>query len=378
MALPEKPSIAVLPFANMSGEQGQEYFADGIAEDLITALSRFHWFFVIARNSSFSYKGASPDVRDVARDLGVQYVLEGSVRKAADRVRITAQLIDALTGHHIWAERYDRELDDIFAVQDEITEAIASAVAPSFVSAEERRVDRKAPESFDAWDHVVRGNWHLWRLAREDVAEAGRQFQTAITLDAGSVAALSGLANTRGMESYYGWSNDPQSSFDEAYKSAKAAVEADQGDAGAHCALAFIDFWTKRHDAAIASCERALALNPNLALAESILGGIYSWTGDYENSIRHTENAERLSPRDPALSLWGINRATAEFCRAQYDVAAALARKAIEAAPDHPSAWRMLASSVPLATNDSQQAYLMRICRHGQESEDPAGARGSG
>jgi len=157
LPLPNKPSIAVLAFENMSGDPEQEYFADGIAEDIITALSRFSWFFVIARNSSFSYKGEAVDMQRVARELGVKYVLEGSVRKAANRVRITAQLIDATTGNHIWAERFDRELEDIFAAQDEITSAIAGTVAPSFVSAEARRIERKAPENFDAWDFAIRG-----------------------------------------------------------------------------------------------------------------------------------------------------------------------------------------------------------------------------
>ncbi len=180
LALPDKPSIAVLAFANMSGDPEQEYFADGIAEDIITALSRFRWFFVIARNSSFTYKGQAVDVKQVARELGVQYVLEGSVRKAGNRVRITAQLIDALTGRHVWAERYDRDLTDIFAVQDEITETIAGAVAPSFVSAEARRAERKRPEDLDAWDLALKGNWHLAQSGRENVAAAVSLFEAAI------------------------------------------------------------------------------------------------------------------------------------------------------------------------------------------------------
>lgn len=194
LPLPDKLSIAVLPFQNMSGDAEQEYFADGIAEDIITALSRFHWFFVIARNSSFSYKGTSPDIRDVARDLGVQYVLEGSVRKGGNRVRITAQLIDATTGNHIWADRYDRELHDVFAVQDEITEAITGAVAPSFVAAEARRASGKAPENLDCWDLVIRGNWRLWRRNRDDMVEAKQLFEAAIKLDPNSYMAYGGLA----------------------------------------------------------------------------------------------------------------------------------------------------------------------------------------
>jgi adenylate cyclase len=217
LPLPDKPSIAVLPFQNMSGDPEQEYFSDGIAEDIITALSRFGWFFVIARNSSFSYKGTSPDVRRIAHELGVQYVLEGSVRKAANRVRITAQLIDAISGHHIWAERYDRELDDIFAVQDEITKEIAGTVAPSFVSAEARRVERKAPEHFDAWDYAIRGNWHLWHFSPAGVAEAKQLFAKAIELDPNSSIALCGTAFALQNDVFFGRTDDPKETLIAAY-----------------------------------------------------------------------------------------------------------------------------------------------------------------
>ena len=196
-SLPAKPSIAVLPFDNLSGDPEQEYFADGVAEDIITALSKFHWFFVIARNSSFSYKGTSPDVRQVAKELGVQYVLEGSVRKGGNRVRITAQLVDALTGRHVWAERYDRDLEDIFVVQDEITEAITTTVAPAFMSAEAQRAERKSPENYGAWDYAMRGNWHLSRRGRDDIAEAQRLFETALDLDPQSTMALSARRDGR-------------------------------------------------------------------------------------------------------------------------------------------------------------------------------------
>jgi TolB-like protein/Flp pilus assembly protein TadD len=345
LPLPDKPSIAVLPFENMSGDAEQEYFADGIAEDVITALSRFHWFFVIARNSSFSYKGTSPDVRKVAKDLGVKYVLEGSVRKAGNRTRVTAQLIDALTGHHVWAERYDRDLDDIFAVQDEITEAIAAAVAPSFVSAEARRVERTAPENFDAWDHVMRGNWCLWRMRKENVAEARRQFAMAIERDPTSAIAYSGLAEAHNIEMLYGWGESYEKSAEQARRAATKAIELDDGNASAHCALAFVSFFQKDHDAAIELCERALAINPNLAIAEAVLGGIYCWTGNYDETIKHVKRSERLSPRDPVHSLWAISQATAEFCEGRYEIAADLAKKVTESFPNNPSAWRMLTSS---------------------------------
>lgn len=364
LPLPDKPSIAVLPFDNLSGDLEQEYFADGIAEDIITALSRFNWFFVIARNSSFSYKGISPDVRKVAHELGVQYVLEGSVRKAVNKVRITAQLIDALTGRHVWAERYDRELDDIFAVQDEITEAIAAAVAPSFVSAEARRVERKPPESFSAWDHVIRGNWYLWRLGKENIAEARQQFRKGIELDPSSVIAHSGLAEAYSMEMLFGWADSSEQAAGEAFRAATRAIELDDTDASAHCALAFVHLLGRQHDAAIESCERALSLNPNLAQAEAVRGGVYCWTGDYDATIQHMGRSERLSPRDPILNFFGIARATAEFCASHYEKAAELAKKATETVPNSVIAWRMLASSLAhLGRDQDARAALNQLLR---------------
>lgn len=348
----DKPSIAVLPFANLSNDPEQEYFSDGIAEDIIAALGRFHWFFVVARNSSFSYRDAAPDSSQVARDLGVRYVLEGSVRKSGNRVRVAAQLVDALNGRHIWAERYDRELDDIFAVQDEITEAIAAAVAPSFVSAEARRVDRKPPEDFDAWDHVMRGHWRLWRLGKENVADARREFERAIECDPNSAIAYSGLAGAITMEMMFGWTDSPELAAEEAYRAATRAIELDDGDASAHGTLAFVHFFGRRPDAAIESCERALALNPNLAFAEAVLASVYCWTGEYDATIRHIERSERLSPRDPVLNLFGIAQATAEFCAGRYEKAADLARKVTDMSPNSPSAWRMLTSSSALSGRD--------------------------
>ncbi|MCZ6771063.1 MAG: adenylate/guanylate cyclase domain-containing protein, partial [Proteobacteria bacterium] len=240
LPLPDKPSIAVLPFDNLSGDPEQEYFADGISEDIITTLSRSHWFFVIARNSSFSFKGTSFDVRQVAQELGVRYVLEGSVRKVGNRVRITAQLIDATTGNHVWANRYDRELDDIFAIQDEITEAIAGEVGPSFVAAEAKRAARKAPENLDAWDFAMRGNWHLWRSSREDFAEAKLLFRKAIALDPDSSNAQAGLALACQLEAGAGWADDLAESREEGFRAAQRAVALDDQNAWAHVALAWV------------------------------------------------------------------------------------------------------------------------------------------
>lgn len=203
----------------MSGDPEQEYFADGIAEDLITALSRFRWFFVIARNSSFTYKGAAVDVKQVAAELGVQYVIEGSVRKAGNRVRITAQLIDAATGRHVWAERYDRDLSDIFEVQDEITTAITGAVGPLFAAAEAQRASRKAPENLDAWDLAMRANGHVWRVNKSDLGEAQRLFGEALELDPNSSFAQSGLAFAYMREAGASLAEDFLGSRDKAFQS---------------------------------------------------------------------------------------------------------------------------------------------------------------
>ncbi len=350
--LPDKPSIAVLPFENMSGDPEQEYFADGVAEDIITGLSRFRWFFVIARNSTFTYKGRAVDVKQVAQELGVQYVLEGSVRKAGDRVRITAQLVEATTGRHVWADRYDRELHDIFALQDEITEAITSAVAPEFVSAEARRTERKAPESFDAWDYTMRGNWHLWRINREDIAEARELFHKAIKRDPNSAVAYSGLAAAYNMEMYHGWAESRGDAASEASRAAEKAVALDDRDAWAHAVLGFVRLWAHQQDDAIKAARRAIDLNPNLASAEGMLSLISGWSGAYDETMLHADKAERLSPRDPERAWWSLGRATAEFVVGRYDEAVRWAKSAIEVAPSLPSGWRMLAASY---------AYLDRL-----------------
>jgi len=347
LPLPDKPSIAVLPFNNLSGDPEQEYFADGLAEDIITGLSRFHWFFVIARNSSFTYKGSAVDVKQVARDLGVQYVLEGSVRKAGNRVRVSAQLIDALTGRHVWAERYDRDLKDVFAAQDELTEAIVGAVAPSFVSAEARRLERKPPESFDAWDYAMRGNWHLSRRGKIDIAEAKRLFETALEIDPQSTMALSGLASTLGWMINFGWTDDIDAARAVALAAARRAVDLDENDAWSHATLGLISFYMNQLDAAAAACRRALELNPNLAAAEGWLGVVLSWRGDYDEAILHAENAIRLSPRD-IHSMGSFARTCAEFGAGRYEQAVQWARKTIDVTPEFPAAWLYLTFSLGL------------------------------
>jgi len=368
LPLPDKPSIAVLPFDNLSGDPEQEYFADGLAEDIITGLSRFHWFFVIARNSSFAYKGRAVDVKEVARELGVQYVLEGSVRRAGNRVRITAQLIDALTGRHVWAERYDRDLEDIFAVQDELTEAIVAAVAPSFITAEARRVERKPPVNFDAWDYVLRGNWFLSHWSREENVEARRLFEKTLEIDPRNTAALNGLAYALVLAVTCGWADDVDGARAAAYAAGRRAVAQDPRDAEAHVALAAGCYASQQLDAAAAACRHALELNPNLAIAEGRLAHVLSWLGDYEEALVHVERAARLSPHDPTYSWWGVTRTRIAFGTGDYEGAVAWARKTIEVTPESPAAWRYLAASLAhLGRSEEARAakdQLLRIMPH--------------
>jgi len=349
LPLPDKPSIAVLPFENLSGDPEQEYFADGLAEDIINGLSRFHWFFVIARNSSFTYKGRAVDVKQVARDLGVQYVLEGSVRKDGNRVRISAKLIDALTARHVWSNRYDRELKDIFAVQDELTEAIVAAVAPSFITAEARRVERKPPDNFDAWDYVLRGNWFLSSWSMEDNAEAKLLFAKALEIDPRSTAALTGLAFALVHDIFQGAADDIDGARAAALATGRRAVAQAPNDAEAHLALARACFIARQPDAAAAACRSALELNPNLASAEGTLAQVLSWRGDggdYDEALVHVEKAARLSPYDPIMSLWGVPRMSIAFGMGDYQAVVAWAEKTIEVAPKSPAAWRYLTASL--------------------------------
>jgi len=364
----DKPSIAVLPFKNMSGDPDQEYFTDGISEDIITGLSKFHWFFVIARNSSFSYKGSQADTWQISKELDVKYVLEGSVRKVGNRVRISAQLMDAAAGHHVWAERYDRELDDIFAVQDEISEAITTTVAPAFISAEERRVVRKTPESFDAWDFAIRGNWHLSRGSKDDLSEAMQLFDEALKLDPKCTTALSGLAFALCWVNIFGWADDLEEIWSKAYKMANLAISYDENDAMAHAIMGWVRFSRQDLDGAISECSRALDLNPNLALAESIYSISSSWRGDNAEAMNHAQKAEKLSPRDPAQSMWCFARSSAEFGMGNYEQAAKWAKLATDVMPEFPGAWRYLASSLAhLGRLDEAQAAtheLLNVLPH--------------
>jgi TolB-like protein/Flp pilus assembly protein TadD len=344
LPLPDKPSIAVLPFANMSGDPEQEYFSDGITEDIITALSRFRWFFVIARNSTFTYKGKTVDVKTVAQDLGVRYVLEGSVRKAGNRVRITAQLIDAPTSHHVWAERYDRDLKDIFAVQDEITENIVTSIGPEFLSAEMRRAQRRDVRSLDAWDYIMRAAFHHSRYRKEDVAEAQRLLQKAIELDPFNAEGFCLLAFTHLMQVQFGWSESADNSIQEAAKAAENAVAIDDRDAWAHTALGLVDLISRRHDDAIRRLKRAVQLNPSLANAYGALGQALTLAGECAEAVEQINKAIRLSPRDPFLVYWFAHISMAAFAEERYDVAYQWGAKVLQENPSFPGGHRLMAA----------------------------------
>jgi adenylate cyclase len=345
LPLPDKPSIAVLPFANMSGDPEQEYFSDGITEDIITALSRFRWFFVIARNSTFTYKGKKVDVKTMAQDLGVRYILEGSVRKVGSRVRITAQLIDAPTSHHVWAERYDRDLKDIFAVQDEITENIVTSMGPEFLSAEMRRAQRRDVRSLDAWDCIMRAAFHHSRYRREDVAEAQLLLQKAIELDPFNAEGFCLLAFTHLMQVQFGWSESADQSVQEATKAAEKAIAIDDRDAWAHTALGLVDLISRRYDDAIRRLKRAVQLNPSLANAYGALGQALALAGEYALAVEQINKAIRLSPRDPFLVYWIAHLGLAAFSEERYDIACEWAAKVIQENPCFPGGHRMLAAS---------------------------------
>jgi len=304
LPLPDKPSIAVLPFDNMSLDPDQGFFADGIAEDIITELSKFHSLFVIARNSSFSFRGQAIDVKELSEKLGVRYIVEGSVRRAGKRVRVTAQLIDATTDAHLWAERYDRELHDIFAVQDEVTLAIVTAIEPALGSAERERAHRKPTESLGAWESYQRGLWHAYRFTATENAEAQSHFRRAIERDPNFAPGHAGLAYALFLSVMLGFGGDTESSVAEASEAAHRAIMLDPEDAFGQATVGRVHQMKGEHEVAISAYEKALALSPNFASAHYGLGWTLIYSGRPEEGLPRVDEAIRLSPRDPML--WGF------------------------------------------------------------------------
>jgi adenylate cyclase len=346
LALPDKPSLAVLPFTNMSGDPEQEFVSDGIAEDVITALSRHPSLFVIARNSTFTYKGRAVDVKQVGRELGVRYVLEGSVRKAGNRIRVTAQLIEAETGNHVWANRYDRDLADIFAVQDEITHALTTALTPAIADAELRRAIRKPPESLDAWAAYQRGLWHLSKANSEDDTIAQSFFRQAIDLDptfAPGYSALA-LAQLQAAAIYQKLSLAEAQSSAEAL--ARRAVSLDGADAEARSCLGWALQARGELDGALVEIERALAMSPNLAVAHWQRGATLIFSGQPMKGLDALETCIRLDPRDPFMAVRLLHIACGLYFAREYEGVIEAAKRLIRSYPDFPMIYRWPAAAL--------------------------------
>jgi TolB-like protein len=365
LPLPDRPALAVLPFTNMTGDPGQEYFSDGISEDIITALSKLRWFFVIARNSSFIYKDKPVHLKQIAEELGVGYVVEGSVRREGDRVRITAQLNDAATGSHIWAERYDRELADVFAVQDEITEAIVAAIEPQLYAAEDFRARRKPPDSLDAWDLLMRALSHYWRVTRQDNVVAQALLEKAAAIDPNYGRALGVLATSHTFGAHMGW-QDMAAMAPIAERAAHAAILADGEDPWAHLALGSVYLFVRRFDDSLGEFEMALRLNPNFSLAQGYYGLTLAYCGRWEEGSLAAGRALRLSPRDPFSAIYNGIASYAQFVGRHYDEAMRLAREGIRLRADFVGAHRVLTAAAAMAGQDDVAAAALHELRRAQ------------
>ena len=330
----------------------QEYFADGITEDLITALSRIRWFFVIARNSSFAYKGQSPDIRDVARGLGVAYVLEGSVRRAGNRVRVTAQLADGGTGNHVWAQRYDRELEDVFVMQDEITATLVGAIEPELGKAERERARAKRPDDLHAWDFYQRGLWHTYKRTREDLAEAQHLFRKAIEIDPGLARAYAAAEEAFFFQLVGGYVDTGQAAKAEALRFAEKAVQLDGQDAFNRYALGRALILMRRHGSAVFELGKAIELDPSFAQAHYALAMALATGGRPEEALPHIELAMRLSPQDPYFGQFLVRRAEACLFLGRLEEAVEAAERSLREPNIQWSRWAILAVA---------QAHLGRL-----------------
>jgi len=364
LPIPQKPSIAVLPFSNMSGDPEHDSFVDGITEEIITALSRVRWFFVIARGSAFAYKRKDIDPSEIAHELGVRYVLTGSVRCADDRVRVSAQLIDGKSRGNVWARSYDRALSDIFSVQDDITQTIVGAIEPELGRAERERARIKQRESIDAWSVYQRGMFHLYRYTQDDLALAQKLFKQAIAIDPDLASAYSAIAEACYYEVVYGFAESPVDNRTQAIEAAQKAVALDRDDAGAHCTLGRIRYLCRDYATAISELELALALNPSLALAHYGLGAAFVFSGRPHEAFPHLESAIRLSPQDPNMGSFLVRFAEAKYLVGDDEAAARFALKAIAQPSFQWSRYAILIAALgQLGRHDEAQRYVAEVTR---------------
>jgi TolB-like protein/Tfp pilus assembly protein PilF len=360
LALPDKPSIAVLPFTNLSGDPEQEYFADGMVEDIITGLSRFRWLFVIARNSSFTYKGRAVDVRQVGRELGVRYLLEGSVRKSANRIRIAGQLIDAASGAHLWADRFEGALENVFELQDQVTASVVGAIAPRLQQAEIARARRKPTESLDAYDLFLRGLANFYKWTREGNDEALSLFYQAIERDPDYAAAYAAAADCFNTRKSFGWVIDREKEIAEARRLARRALQTGNDDASVLCFAGFaLAFVGKELDDGAAFLDRALLINPNLAWGWGASGYVKLWLGEPDQAVERFAHAMRLGPLDPLTFFMQYGTAYAHFFAARHNEALRWAKMALREQPDSHRALSIAAASCALAGRDEEAKRLV-------------------
>jgi adenylate cyclase len=343
LALPDRPSIAVLPFQNMSGDPEQEYFSDGLSEDIITLLSAWRSFPVIARNSSFAFKKQSRDIRMIARELSARYVIEGSVRKSSNRVRVTAQLIDAESGHHLWAKKFDGALDDVFALQDEITRQIVISVEPEMEKAELRKSETKRSTSLDAWDYFLRGRAFLHQLTPEDVVLARAMFERAVELDPQYSDAWAGLSWTYQREILFDVVEDRRAWEDKALEAARRAVALDNGSSFAHLALSGAFMWSNQHEQSIPETRMAVDLNPSNVPAWLALGNRLDIVGEHEEGIALLEKSLRLNPHDPHNHIYYAQLGRAYINARKHEIALSHLRESIRLKPDYANTYHVLA-----------------------------------
>ncbi len=362
--LPEKPAIAVLPFNNLSGDPEQEYFADGMTEDIITALSRLRWFLVIARNSTFVYKHKATNIKQIAQELDVDYVLEGSVRKSGNRIRVAAQLIDADSGAHLWAQNYDRQLTDIFELQDDITQSVTAAIEPQLMAAEGLRTQKRSPEDLSAWQLVMRGLTHLGRMNKNESMAAIELLRSAVRQYPDYGPAHSLLAFVLLVSQHVGWTTGgPGYQFSddlkrEAATLARRALQLDYDDPWAHYALGNYCFTERRTEEAVLEYLKAIDLNPNFAIAYGSLGRSLVFDGQSEDAVNYFQKALRMSPHDPLITVFYSGMGTAHYYAHRYDEAIEWSRKAIRERPGYTAAHRILCASLAMAgrTEDAEAA----------------------
>jgi len=360
-----KPSLAVLPFTNLSGDPQQSYFSNGITDDIITQLSRFPTLLVIARNSSFAYRDKAEDLTAVARGLGVHFVVEGSVRKAGRQVRINVQLVDGVTGHHVWAERYDRDLKDIFTLQDEVTQTIVATLVGRLEVAVRRYAKRKSPESLEAYDYVLRGNEHFYAFTKDDNETARERYRRAIALDPDCARAHLGLAWAGLIGWICHWSKTPDELFASAFDSSKRALASDDSDSLTHAILGELYLFRREYEQAVIHLERALALNPNDADAIGIMGFLLTCLGRPEEGIQHFRTAKRLNPYQPDWCMFCWRFGIAQYTAGHYETAITCMKEIVSPINDV-RAW-LAASYAQAERLDEARATMEEFLRRAEE-----------